>query len=365
MSKESRAARRVRVERGIYRQPNGKYVVCFMLEGRPRFRTVGFDLELAREQRRAFMRAAQFGVLAATPRLTFGMVAGWWIERFQRRVATGERRERTLELHRYHLDRHLLPILGLRLIREITVSDVALMLDQLRASGRAEKTLAGALGTLGTVMRFAVRNSWIQENPVEKLETHERPRPVRQPQRALGQEKIVRLLDACLPQYRPLLATGVFTGMRLSELLGLTWDDVDLVGGCIDVRAQLSRAGAGKPARRVAPKTASAFREIPLAPQLTGVLRAHRRGSAFKSGGDWVFATRNGTPLSQRNAQRTALAHAADAGLRDGPLPLRFHHLRHYVDGWVMRPSGLFPLVRALPAVILSAITRGGLVLVA
>jgi hypothetical protein len=39
---------RVRVERGIYRQANGKYVVCFMLDGKPRFRTVGYDLELAR-----------------------------------------------------------------------------------------------------------------------------------------------------------------------------------------------------------------------------------------------------------------------------------------------------------------------------
>jgi hypothetical protein len=32
---------RVRVERGIHRQANGKYAVCFMLDGKPRFRTVG------------------------------------------------------------------------------------------------------------------------------------------------------------------------------------------------------------------------------------------------------------------------------------------------------------------------------------
>ena len=35
---------RVRVERGIYRQPNGKYAVCSRHAGRLRFRTVGFDL---------------------------------------------------------------------------------------------------------------------------------------------------------------------------------------------------------------------------------------------------------------------------------------------------------------------------------
>jgi hypothetical protein len=35
---------RVRVERGIYRQRGGRYAVCFMATGKPRFRTVGEDL---------------------------------------------------------------------------------------------------------------------------------------------------------------------------------------------------------------------------------------------------------------------------------------------------------------------------------
>jgi len=74
----TKSTRRVRVERGIYRQANGKYVVCFMLDGRPRFRTVGHDLELARAQRLSFMRAARFGVVAAAPRLRLETVAGWW-----------------------------------------------------------------------------------------------------------------------------------------------------------------------------------------------------------------------------------------------------------------------------------------------
>lgn len=67
------------MERGIYRQANGKYVVCFMLDGKPCFRTVGYDLELGRAQRRTFMRATSFGIVAAAPRLRFrgrgGLVA--------------------------------------------------------------------------------------------------------------------------------------------------------------------------------------------------------------------------------------------------------------------------------------------------
>ena len=103
---------RVRVERGIYQQANGKYVVCFMLDGRPRFRTVGSDLELARAQRLSFMRAARFGVIAAAPRLRLETVAGWWLERYERRVDSGERRVRTLEIHSYYLNRHVLPLIG-------------------------------------------------------------------------------------------------------------------------------------------------------------------------------------------------------------------------------------------------------------
>jgi len=321
---------RVRVERGIYLQANGKYAVCFMLEGRPRFRTVGYDLELARAQRRLFVRAAGFGVVAPPPRLALQTVAGWWLERYERRVASGERRERTLEIHRYYLERHLLPLLGSRLIREISVADVSDLMDRLRARGCAEKTVANALGTLGNVMRFAVRNSWIAESPVEKLERHERPRPAPYPQRALGREEIARLLYACLPAYRPLVATALFTGMRLSELLGLIWDDVDFVGGCVHVRAQLSRAHVGAPAQRVAPKTRAAYRQIPLSPQLVALLRDTRFSSLRGGGGDWVFSTRNGTPLSQRNVQRSALHLAADAaGLRAGGARLRFHDLRH------------------------------------
>jgi len=239
---------------------------------------------------------------------------------------------RTLEIHGYYLHRHVLPVIGGRLIREISVADIADLLDRLRERGCAEKTAAGALGTLGNVMRFAVRNNWIGDNPVEKLERHERPRPGRHPQRALGRDEIARLLDCCLPAYRPLVATALYTGMRLSELLGLVWGDVDFNRGCIHVRAQLSMAHLGSPAKRVPPKTEAAHRQIPLTPQLAGLLRERRLAAACSGGGDWVFSTRKGTPFSQRNIQRSALHRAADAaGLRVDGARLRFHDLRQHL----------------------------------
>ena len=104
--------RRVRVERGIYRPANGKYVVCFMLDGKPRFRTVGDDLELARAQRLRSCGPRGSGSMRPRRGCDWRWFAGWWLERYERRVSTGEPRVRTLEIHTYYLKRHVLPLGG-------------------------------------------------------------------------------------------------------------------------------------------------------------------------------------------------------------------------------------------------------------
>lgn len=331
MDNDHRPARRVRVEQGIYLQPNGKYAVCFMAGGRPRFRTVGYDIEEARAERVLFLESTRAGTPLATPELRFARIAGWWIERYERRVEAGERRERSLESNRYHLEKHLLPALGRRLIRTLGVEDVAALMTELRAAGKSEKTVAGALATLQSIIRFALRNGWMAHNPVERLESAERPHPVPRRQRVLGRDEIVRLLVACAPRYRTLISTALYTGLRISELLGLIWSDLDLDAGELHVSAQLSRARRGIPSRRVELKTAAAERDVPLAPQLVARLREHRRDLPPIGEEAWVFHTGAGTPFGHRNIETRALNEAADlSGLDDGAWPrLRFHDLRH------------------------------------
>jgi hypothetical protein len=246
--KGSESAGRVRVERGIYRQANGRYAVCVMIDGRASLRTVAGDLEQARIEPELLREAAHDGLLTLWPRLTFGAVACQWLAPFERRVATGERRERTLENYRYYLDHHLLPELGRKRIRSLTPGDMASLLAALTGKGLAPMTVANALVPLGGILRFARRRGYILDDPLRRLEKTERPRPAPRAQRVLGQAEIAQLLRACLPRYRPLLATALYTGMRLSELLALTWADVDLDARLVRVRAQLSRAAT--PARR-------------------------------------------------------------------------------------------------------------------
>jgi integrase len=114
--------------------------------------------------------------------------------------------------------------------------------------GAGPKTVANALVPLGGILRFARRRGYILDDPLRRPEQAERPRPTPRAHRVLGQTEIAELLRACLPRYRPLPATALYTGMRLSELLALTWADIDFQARLVRVRAQLSRAHLGAPA---------------------------------------------------------------------------------------------------------------------
>jgi integrase len=139
-------------------------------------------------------------------------------------------------------------------------------------------------------------------------------------------------------RYRLLVVTALYTGMRISELLALTWADVDFAAGVVHVRGQLSRAQHGVPAQRVQPKTAAAIRDIPLVPQLAALLRDQRQSARFADAGDFVFATGNGTPLGHRNVEGRALQSAAAAA---GLEAVRFHDLRHTFASHLIVDLGL------------------------
>jgi integrase len=287
--------------------------------------------------------AVERGAVPVSPRLRFDTVAGWWLDRFEAKVTAGERHARTLEAHRYQLDHHLLSAFAGRRVACITVKDVAELPLTLRRSGCSPKTSANALATLQSILRYARRHGWIVEDPVDLLEPDERPRPSPRRQRVLGRDEIGRLLEVSAPSSRLMIATVLYTGLRISEMLGLTWGDVDFGAGLINVRAQLSRAHRDAPARRVPPKTPASIRDVPLVPQLARLLAAHRQASPFSQGTNWVFATSRGTPYGHRNASRCGLARAAErAGLNDDRWPpLRFHDLRHTFASHLIVDLGL------------------------
>jgi len=155
----------------------------------------------------------------------------------------------------------------------------------------------------------------------------------------LNRDDLQKLLDHSPAPYKTLLATAAYTGMRLMELLGLTWGDVDFEGNVIKVRAQLSRAKKGHPARRMPLKTKAASRSIEIEPYLKTRLLEHKMSSGFKGDNDYVFCTEHGTPHYYRNVAVRGLEKAAKrAGLNPEGIPsLVFHDLRKTYGSHLIR----------------------------
>src|SRR5207245_10776859 len=116
------------------------------------------------------------------------------------------------------------------------------LIAELQAQGLAPWTVRGIIVPLGCVFGFAVRRGHLVQNPLRRLEHDERPHPGPREQRVLTRDELRRLLVACPIRHRALLATAIYTGMRFSEVLALSWADVDFAAAVIHVRHQLARA---------------------------------------------------------------------------------------------------------------------------
>ncbi|WP_263368879.1 tyrosine-type recombinase/integrase [Edaphobacter bradus] len=83
---------------------------------------------------------------------------------------------------------------------------------------------------------------------------------------------------------------GIHTGLRVGEILGLRWQDVDFLKGTIRIQQAAYRGSIGSP------KTKGSKRTLPLSPSLAATLRRHYDTSPQRDG--LVFPTRTGMPFS-------------------------------------------------------------------
>jgi integrase len=184
---------------------------------------------------------------------------------------------------------------------------------------------------LRTALGHAVRWGLIARNPAALTNP---PRPQRRQVAVWDTEQVQLFLGVAKrtsPHY-PLYLTAILTGMRLGELLGFRWQDVNLVMRTVTIRQTFYRLGRRQLFK--SPKTTGSERTVQLSDAVVEALRTVRDAQqqirtmvADESGGlDLVFCQPNGKPLHGHNlTQRDFRRVIAQAGL---PL-IRFHDLRH------------------------------------
>lgn len=141
----------------------------------------------------------------------------------------------TVDIYKVYIDKFFdnTKIKSLNSITERTVND---FLDSRDISNR---TANHTIKILKQFLNFCVRQNFIIKNPIDKMKTL---RVEVKPPRFLSKQEIKLVLkQAKNTDLYPIIATAIYTGLRLGELKRLQWSDIDLKRKQITVRIAKSK----------------------------------------------------------------------------------------------------------------------------
>ena len=283
--------------------------------------TTGRDPGTGKQIQRSFTGKTQKEVReklqAAAVEITLGtytapskMTVGQWLDIWQRDYL-GSVKPATIQTYRGHIKNHIRPGLGAIRLERLHPHDVQEFINSLELS---PATVRNIHQVLRTALRKAVDLGHIARNPAARCEL---PRQDQKEVQPFNDAQAAALLDAARDsEVENLLTVALFTGLRQSELLGLTWDVIDSDNGTIRVNKQLNRQGHIAESLFQSPKSGKARTITPPAAVFKALKhqRARQMEQRLKAGPLWdaphdlVFTTETSAPFNQQRAVRGFMA---------------------------------------------------------
>lgn len=253
----------------------------------------------------------------------------------------------TVDNYRRNLRKRIVPRWGKRVATGIESLEIEQWLQSLRREGLSNPTCARLKNIMSVVYTHAQRHKLIplgvQYNPVAPHK--EGGAGVRCPVKSDYESISITPLQAYqiwsrLPLMESTLCLlAACTGLRISECLGLKWEDVDFGGQVIKVRRSWSGGQVGKP------KTEGSKGTVPCGPELMVHLQTWRENTVYGVDNDWVF------PSTRMNGKQPRVANmlvsdwirpaAVAAGVLKADQKVRFgfHTLRHSLASFIAREN--------------------------
>lgn len=229
---------------------------------------------------------------------------------------------------------HLKPALGDIPLSQLRTPMVQKFYNKLRAEQRSPKYIKNIHGVLHRALDMAMRVEYLTKNPSTYTI---RPKVMEKPVVPLDAPEQKKLFEALKGNpFETLFLTATFTGMRIGELIGLTWDCVDFENEVIHVEKQLVQTRKKGQKYRFGTLKNGKTRVIAPAPYIMQVLKKHKIAQAEQRllmGDLWnpgefpnlVFTHKDGSHYSQPTIWKEFQDILAAAGLEHH----RVHDLRH------------------------------------
>jgi integrase len=276
------------------------------------------SFEAAKARRAEATHRVGRGEVVTSTSVTFADVLVGWRE--WRKV-----KERSAVNYDAHVRVHLLPRFGQMKVKDISRATLkswlnSLTREDMHGGEMGDGTKRILLSTLSNILDYAVDSNLLSVNPARAL-GRAKPRQTAMDPRILGEGELDRLLAAAASWLRPIILCTLYGALRLGEVVGLTWADVDFDAGTINVHQQIDPNGKRQDSTKGAAAT------IPLSPQARKLLATLKLAAQDSSPGAPVFVNGLGTHRHPRDVQRAFTK--ARAKLSVEPRAFRFHDLRH------------------------------------
>jgi integrase len=316
-------------EGSIYQRADGMWVasvhVGYKDGKRKRKYLYGKTRGKVKEKLTKTLHDQQIGMPISYERQTVGQYLSYWLDE----SVKSTRRSTTYRSYEQNVRLHLNPQLGRVQLQELTPQHVQALMNDKLEGGLAPRTVAIMHETLRCALNQAMKWGLVPRNVADLVTP---PRVHRDGIVPLSTEEAGSLLEAAKGhRLEVMFSVAVAVGLRLGEIRGLRWSDIDFESRTLYVRNQLQYVD--KQWTFVEPKSRQSRRAIILPQFALIALRGHRTrqleeqlaaGPAWQ-GWDLVFCSNVGGPLDDSNARRVLRKLIAKAGLRH----FRFHDLRH------------------------------------
>ena len=321
----------------------------FDLNGKPMIhrKTVHGTKKDAEVELAKFVTEVQNGLVVDGKSLRFSEFTEIW----KRDYGSKELAPTTYKRYCRMLETRLLPYFGHFYINKIRPTDIMKFYDLLekdtqlvRKSGnngaKTKKPLSGKTilehhRLLRAMLHKAVYWQLIVANPAERVQAPKARKPKR---RSYDDEQTKILLENLErlsieeTKYKVAIILTVFTGVRLGELMGLEWQDVDFKNGIISINRSsqyLSDMGVFTKT----PKTESSIREIAIPEFIISLLEEYKlwyedQKSIYGelwTNSDRLFVQADGKPMHPSSISKWFVRYVSTIGL---PV-INFHGLRH------------------------------------
>lgn len=171
-----------------------------------------------------------------------------------------------------------------QILKNITNTDIQLCINKLTTKGLKYNTIKNYLARLSTAFNAAVKQfHFLNKSPIENIEMKKpkKSEKVKALTTSEFEELINTFQNSIYDNYTIILIIAGTCGLRISEILGLTWNDIDFGNNTIDVNKQW-KVVETKPYKKFGfgeLKTQNSYRIVPMPQSTADYLRNYRNSN--------------------------------------------------------------------------------------